>query len=241
MAMTTEETIGGQTSGRGDFARGVNVSDTERVLSAFAGGAFLLYGLSRRTAPAWALAGLGAALAFRGLTGVSYLYRLLGIDRSPHEPGALQGNLGIKVERSIVVDAAPEKVYGLWQNFENLPRFMSHLERVEVLDRTRSRWTVKAPVGMTIKWDAEIINEIPNQLIAWRSVGDSLVRHAGSVRFERAPDGRATLIRVSLQYNPPGGELGHVIARLLGDDADQKVVADLRAFKRAVEAGEFAA
>jgi uncharacterized membrane protein len=232
--------FGGQTTGRGDFARGVNVGDRERVGSAIAGGALLLYGLARRGASGWGLAGLGAALAWRGLSGRCAMYGALGIDRASGE-GTLEGNLGVKVDRSIVVEAPPARIYAVWRNLENLPRFMSHLDTVEVLDRTRSRWTVKTPAGLAVSWDAEIINEIADVLIAWRSVDSPLVRHAGSVHFDRAPDGRATLVRVSLQYDPPGGELGHVILRFLGQNADDQIARDLIDFKRAVEAGELAA
>jgi uncharacterized membrane protein len=234
-------TIGGQTTGRGDFVSGVNVNDGERVVSAVTGGALLLYGLVRGAATGWALAAVGAALAWRGLSGQSYVYRWFGIERAAGATATIEGNLGVKAERSIVVAAPPERIYGVWRNLENLPRFMSHLDRVEVLDRARSRWFVKAPAGITISWEAEIINEIPNQLIAWRSIGPSVVRHAGSVHFDRAPDGRSTSVRVSLQYDPPGGEFGHAVLRLIGENADEQIQRDLIDLKRAVEAGELAA
>jgi uncharacterized membrane protein len=218
----------------------VNVGDRERMASAIGGGALLLYGLSRGAAAGWALAGVGVALAWRGISGSCALYRALGINRAGDE-GTIEGNLGVKVDRSIVVNAPPERIYAVWRNFQNLPRFMSHLQKVEVVDRTRSRWTVKTPAGINIGWDAEIINEIPNELIAWRSVDSMVVRHAGSVHFDRAPDGRSTLLRVSLQYDPPGGELGHAVLRFIGENADGQIAQDLIGFKRAVEAGELAA
>jgi uncharacterized membrane protein len=233
--------IGGQTTGQGHFAGTVNVPDRERAASALAGGGLVLYGLMRGALGGWALAGLGAALAWRGLTGHCGVYQRLGIDRASGDGGTLTGNLGVKVDRSIVVATTPDRVWGIWRNFENLPRFMSHVDKVELLDRTRSRWTVKAPGGLAVTWDAEIINEIPNELIAWRSTRSTLVQHAGSVRFERAPDGRSTTVRVSLQYDPPGGELGHALLRLIGQNADDQVAQDLIAFKRAIEAGELAA
>lgn len=235
------ERIGGQTSGRGDFAAAVNVGDSERVLSAVAGGAALLYGLARGAFGGWALAGLGAALAYRGLTGHCSLYHALGIDRVAHDGRRVTGNLGIKVEQSVLVDAPPERVYGAWRNFANLPRFMSHVERIEELGRTRSRWTVRAPAGMNITWDAEIINDIPNKLIAWRTVDTQLIAHAGSVQFERANDGRGTMVRVSMQYDPPAGEIGHALATALSQDPERQIEQDLQNFKRAMEAGELAA
>jgi uncharacterized membrane protein len=235
------ERIGGQTSGRGDFAAAVNVGDSERVLSAVAGGAALLYGLARGSFGGWTLAGLGAMLAYRGLTGHCNVYQALGIDRSQVDGRRVSGNLGIKVEASAAVNAPPERVYGAWRNFANLPRFMSHVERVEELGRTRSRWTVRAPAGMNVTWDAEIINDVPNQLIAWRTVDTKLVAHAGSVQFDRAHDGRGTMVRVSMQYDPPAGEVGHALATALGQDPERQIEQDLQAFKRAMEAGELAA
>lgn len=235
------ERIGGQTSGRGDFAAAVNVGDGERVLSAVAGGAALLYGLARGALGGWALAGLGAALAYRGLTGHCNVYRMLGIDRAAGDGRRVTGNLGIKVEQSVLVDAPPERVYGAWRNFANLPRFMSHVERVEELGPARSRWTVRAPAGMNVTWDAEIINDIPNKLIAWRTVDTQLIAHAGSVQFDRAHDGRGTMVRVSMQYDPPAGAIGHALATALGQDPERQIEQDLRAFKRALEAGELAA
>ena len=91
---------------------------------------------------------------------------------------------------------------------------------------TRSCWIVKAPAGVRLEWDAEIINDMPNELIAWRSVAGSDVMHAGSVRFEPTAGG-ACIVRVTLQYDPPGGELGHV------DD-------DLASFTTSLERGALA-
>jgi len=245
--MNTGETeprrVGGQTSGR-DFARGANVGDTERMASAVAGGALLLYGLARGARGAlggWALAGLGATLAYRGLTGFCNLYRVLGIDRSSRTgTGEVKGNLGTKVEAAVMVQASPDRVYRVWRRLSNLPRFLSHVERVEELDR-RSRWTIRMPAGMALTWDAEIINDVPGEVIAWRTVDTKLIEHAGSVKFEPAFEGRSTIVRVSMQYAPPAGELGHQLAKALGQDPQKQIEQDLANFKRAMEAGELAA
>jgi uncharacterized membrane protein len=118
---------------------------------------------------------------------------------------------------------------------------MAHLERVEVVGPRRSRWTLRTPAGPTIQWDAEIINEKSNELIAWESIGDPFVASAGSVRFEPTADGRSTHVHVSLHYHPPGGRVGHAVAALFGGDAGHQIDEDLRSFKRAMEAGERAA
>lgn len=233
--------VGGRTGGRGDFASGVNVGDGERVVSVVAGGALLLYGLARGAVGGLALAALGAGLAYRGLVGHSILYRRLGIDRTSHAGGRVRGNLGIKLEQAVVVVAPPERVYGAWRNFSNLSRFMGHVERVEPLAAGRSRWTVRTPAGMKLTWDAEVINDVPNRLIAWRTVDTQLVEHAGSVAFEATPDGRGTVVRVSMQYDSPAGAVGQTVAAALGQDPQRQIEEDLLAFKRAIESGSLAA
>lgn len=232
---------GGRTSGRGDFASGVNVGDTERIVSAVAGGAMLWFGLARGALGGYALAGVGAALAYRGLSGYSVLYRRLGMDRSSHDVGRVQGNLGIRLERAVSVDSTPEHAYRAWRHLPNLARFMSHVERVEDIHGTRSRWTVRTPAGMKVTWDAEITNDVPNKVIAWRTVDTRVVEHAGSVTFDAAPDGRSTIVRVSMQYAPPAGALGHTLVSAFGADPQTQIEQDLVAFKRAMEAGELAA
>ena len=213
----------------------VNVGQTERILSTVAGGALLVFGLSR-SLPGIVIAAVGGALAYRGITGHSLLYERLGI-----EAGARRnvGNLGVKIDESIVVNAPPQRVYDIWRNLENLPRLLSNVERVEVLDRTRSRWSVKGPAGAPIAWDAELINDKPGEIIAWRTTDSTLVNHAGSVTFESA--GQGTRVNVSLQYDPPGGRLGHAVASLVSADAGSQTAHDLQEFKRAVEDGRLAA
>jgi uncharacterized membrane protein len=232
-------------------ATDVNVGDTERWLSAAGGGALILLGatraLTRGSLGGAALAVAGGLLVYRGVTGFCHLYDALGARRAPgrrsESPGhgTIVGNLGVKVDKRITVDAPPERLFALWCNFENLPRFMSHLERVTVTGANRSRWAVRAPAGMTVEWEAEIINERPGELIAWRSIGNPMVDSAGSVRFARTPDGRGTVVDVSLQYNPPGGAVGHAVAWLFGEDAGRQIEDDLERFKRGVETGQLAA
>jgi uncharacterized membrane protein len=165
----------------------------------------------------------------------------LGRKASPETTGrGVVGNRGVKAEKTIVVDAPPNRLFRLWRDLEQLPRFMSHLERVRVTGGNRSRWTVKSPAGAKVEWDAEIINEKPGELIAWQALGHPLIDSAGSVRFERSPDGRGTLVHVSLQYRPPGAEFGHAIAALFGEAAGRQIGHDLDEFKRRVEGGDLA-
>jgi uncharacterized membrane protein len=228
--------------GPGDHMRRVNVGRTERRISTVAGAALAVYGATRGSLGGLALAVLGGALAYRGLTGHCNVYGALGVDTAIGHGEGVRGNLGIKIERSVVVDAPPAGLYRFWRNFENLPRLMTHVERVTVLDASRSRWTIKAAPGVPkIDWEAEIINDVPDQLIAWQSHDNSLVHHAGSVRFEPGSRPGSTVVRVSLQYDPPGGTFGHALASLFGADAGKQVERDLQNFKRAIESGDLAA
>ena len=144
----------------------------------------------------------------------------------------------IPVNKSIVVNAEAEELYQFWHDFENLPRFMRHLESVTVLDGRRSHWKATGPAGTTVEWDAEIIDDRPNELIAWRSVEGADVANAGTVRFRPAPGGRGTEVTVELEYDPPGGVVGKTIAKLFREEPGQQVHDDLRAFKQVMEVGE---
>jgi uncharacterized membrane protein len=148
---------------------------------------------------------------------------------------------GIHVRKSITVNRPPEEVYAFWHDFENLPRFMRHLESVRVTSPGRSHWTAKAPAGKSVEWDAVTTRDVPNELIAWRSDGDADVYNEGEVRFRPAPGGRGTEIHVDLRYEPPGGVIGVVgsrIAKLFRKEPGQEVKDDLLAFKQVMEIGE---
>jgi uncharacterized membrane protein len=131
-----------------------------------------------------------------------------------------------------------EEVYAYWRDFENLPRFMRHLEVVRVIDDRRSHWVARAPAGKTVEWDAEITEDRPNELIAWHSLEGADVHNGGSVRFLRAPGGRGTEVRVEIEYVPPLGKLGSKIAMLWREEPGQQVQDDLRHFKQVMETGE---
>lgn len=144
----------------------------------------------------------------------------------------------VRFEKSIRINASPEDLYAFWHEFQNLARFMRHLEAVRITGERRSHWIAKGPAGVTVEWDAETITDVPNEAIAWRSLEGADVDNRGSVRFERALNGRGTIMRVDIQYGPPGGKLGSVIAGLFGTDPRQQVAEDLRRFKQLVETGE---
>jgi len=144
----------------------------------------------------------------------------------------------IRTKRSLTVNKSPEECYAFWHDFENLPQFMRHLESVTVTNDRRSHWKAKAPAGATVEWDAETTEDQPNELIAWRSTEDADVYNAGKVRFERAPGGRGTEVRIELEYKPPLGKLGSKVAMLFREEPGQQVMDDLRHFKQVMETGE---
>lgn len=207
-----------------------DASDTERLLYAAGGGALALVGLVRRDLPGLALAVLGGGLAYRSLTGSMPFAGKSGID----------ADYSVRVDTSVTINKPASDIYRLWRDFENLPGIMSHLESVTVLGGNYSRWVAKAPMGRTVEWDAEIINEEEDRLIAWRSVEDADVQSAGSVRFEEAPGGRGTEVRVKIEYMPPGGAAGAMVAKLFHEEPSQQVKDDLRRLKQRLEAGEIA-
>lgn len=218
--------------------RGKNVGGKERLLSVAAGAALLGAGLRRRGAARALLMPLGGALVGRGLTGVCPVNRAIGRNTADDDTtspvASVHRGQGIKVERSVIVQRDRTELYAYWRNFENLPRFMRHLHSVQVIDSTRSRWVAKGPAGTHVEWEAEIHNEIPNELIAWRSLPGSDVGNAGSVHFRDVAGG--TEVRVVLSYDPPAGRVGAAIARLFGEEPSHQVESDLERFRDIMEA-----
>ncbi len=179
-----------------------------------------VYGLTRRSPLAAALAVVGGGLAYRAAT---------------EDSGA---GYEINAKKSLTVNRPIEEVYKFWRNLENLPRFMKHLQSVSVTGDTTSHWVATAPVGTTVSWDAEITEDQPPRLIAWHSVGSTAVPNSGVVRFKAAPAMRGTEVTVMLHYSPPAGPAGAAVAKLFGEEPAQQIDDDLRRFKNLMEAGE---
>lgn len=222
-----------------------NLGQAERVASILAGGALGYYGLREALAHhSIAGAGLalaGAALLKRGITGYCEFYRALGVDRLSGRPGAnasISYRHGIRIDRSVTINVSRETVYSFWRKLENLPSFSRHVRAVKTRDNTHSHWVMDGPAGQLIEWDAEIINDIPNELLAWRSLPGASIDNAGAIRFDHATAGRGTKVTVSLQYNPPGGKLGAVFAKLLGKNPESEVESELCRLKSILETGE---
>jgi uncharacterized membrane protein len=148
------------------------------------------------------------------------------------------GDRGIHARASCIVNREPDEVYSFWRNFENFPRFMRHVEAVQDLGDGRYHWVATGPAGMSVEWDAMMVADDPGRVITWRSLENSDVDNAGAVRFERAPGGRGTIVRVNIEYNPVGGVLGAAVAKLFGEEPEQQMDDDLRRFKQILEIGE---
>jgi uncharacterized membrane protein len=218
-----------------------NIGKVERGASVMAGILLIFHGLRQRSKAGIAMAVAGGEFLRRGITGFSYAYQAVGMRTAEKGQGkqiSVPYELGVRVDRAVTVNKPREEVYRFWRNLENLPKFMQHIETVRAIDDCRSHWSVKGPAGRTAEWDAEIINDVVNELIGWRSMPGSTVANAGSVRFEDAAGGRGTEVKVSLQYDPPGGTVGALVAKLFHQEPTQQIAEDLRRFKMMLETGE---
>lgn len=213
----------------------VNVGQMERVASVLGGAGMVMLALTRPSRASFLAALSGGYLLYRGFSGNCLVYEAVGIQRA-----GTNGRAGIKVERSLTVYRPREEVYRFWRNFENFPRFMKHLESVKESENGRSHWVAKAPLDMTVEWDAEMTEERENELISWRSLPGSEIENSGTVRFKDAPGGRGTEVQVMMKYNPPGGSASAAFAKLFGKEPNQQVREDLGRFKEVIETGETA-
>jgi uncharacterized membrane protein len=217
-----------------------NVSDKERIASLLGGGALMGWGINKGSWTGYLAAAAGTALAWRGATGHCDVYAALGLNSKKRSGRnvSVPYELGIRVDKAITVDKPREEVYRFWRNFENLGNFMQHIESVKEIDNKHSHWVAKAPAGISVQWDAEVINEKENELIGWRSLPGADVPNAGSVQFTDHPAGRGTIVKIELQYDPPGGNVGQMFAKLIGQDPEAQIEGDLRRFKQLMETGE---
>ena len=208
------------------------MSDAERWASIIGGSAMVLFGLQQRSLRGVLTAITGGGLAYHGIKGEKSL---------PHAVGEAVGiNQPIRVEKTVTINKPAAELYNFWHNFENLPQFMKHLQSVRVLDLRKSHWVTKAPMGQTVEWDADIIDDRPNELIAWASVEGADVDNSGFVRFKPAPADRGTEVKVVLEYNIPGGAVAAALAKLFGEEPEQQIGDELSRFKQLMEAGEIA-
>lgn len=146
----------------------------------------------------------------------------------------------IAVTSSVTINSTPAELYRFWRGLENLPLFMEHLESVSHVSGQVSHWVAKAPAGTCVEWDAEIVEDVPERRIGWRTLPGSQVTHEGMVSFEPAAAGRGTVVRIEMLYCPPAGKVGMRIARLFGEEPALQIDDDLRHLKQLLETGEVA-
>jgi uncharacterized protein YndB with AHSA1/START domain len=159
--------------------------------------------------------------AIGAVAGVAMLDAYAGVRRS-------RATLGEPVRHGLTINRKPDELYAIWKNLDRLPQFMTWVESVRNLGNGRSHWKVKTPVGKTIEWDAEIVEDVPGHRIAWRSLPGASVPSFGQITFIAAPGGRGTEVLLEMQVAAP---LGKTIA-----GAEAK--GDLRRFKQVMETGE---
>jgi uncharacterized membrane protein len=177
------------------------------------------------------------AFATANVLGVTAL-DVLGAQLLSEGAAATAGAGPVHAVTTLVINRPAEELYRHWHDFENLPRFMHHLEAVRVTGEGRSHWVAKAPAGMSVEWDAVVTEDVPNERIAWRSLEGADVENSGSISFEEAVGGRGTIVRIELTYSPPGGVVGKWAARLFGEEPERQALSDLRRFKQLMETGE---
>ena len=179
--------------------------------------------------------------ALAGVTAIdAYCAAQLSRQRNgPRRPATRPRQLNaVHVRKSFTINRQPDVVYSFWRKLENLPRFMRHLESVTIIDERRSHWRAKAPAGFVVEWDAEIVEEQPNERISWRSLEGATVPNRGTVRFVPAPGARGTEVHVDLEYTVPGGRFTAVFAKLFGEEPEQQSADDLKRLKQLLDAGE---
>ena len=202
--------------------------DVSRWASLIGGGAMVLLGLRQRSLRGALTAIAGGTLAYQAAKSPGGITEALGMNKA------------IKVEKTVTINKPKEELYRFWRKFENLPHFMKHLKSVTVLSDKRSHWVANAPMGASVEWDADIIEDRENEFISWASVEGADVDNSGFVRFKPAPGDRGTEVKVVIEYAPPGGVVASALAKLFGEEPEQQIGDELRRFKMLMEAGDIA-
>jgi uncharacterized membrane protein len=142
------------------------------------------------------------------------------------------------VGRTVTINKPRAELYAFWRDFRNLARFLENIERVDVGDDRRSHWVISAPAGRTVEWDSQITEDEPDRLIAWESLDGGDIKNAGRIEFRDAAPGRGTEITATIVYDPPGGDVGKLVAKLFQKEPKIQARRDLRRFKQLMETGE---
>lgn len=171
----------------------------------------------------------GAAILLRAIANRSFA-RMIGWGASAED--------GFMVQKTLQVYAEPDEVYAAWRALENFPSFMTHIREITPVEGGRRyRWTVDGPAGVPVSWESEITADIPNELLAWRTVPGSPVQSTGVVQFEPSKYG-GTRIHVRMSYRPPANAAGHAAAVVFGKDPRRQIDDDLMRLKSLLETGK---
>lgn len=215
------------------------LGEAERILSVVAGGLLAGLGVRRGGALGWAAGLTGAVLITRGLSGMAPVRRALRASPLEDQEARRRGwKSAAAVSWAVTIDRPRQELYAFWRDFSNLPAIMENVENVEVIDETHSAWSVKGPAGISFTWNARVTEDIPGQRIAWTSDENARVRNTGWVEFRDAPHDRGTEVRALILYEPPAGQAGRAVAKLLHREPGVQMRRDLRRFKQLMEAGE---
>jgi uncharacterized membrane protein len=204
-----------------------NWAPATRLLMGVLGGLMALQGTRTKGKAGAGLSALGLGLLARAITNLP----------AQSLVGAGPSRRAIDIQKTVRVNAPIDQVWALWSNFEQFPRFMSHLREVRRIGESRSHWVAAGPARIPVEWDAIVTEWRPKEAIAWRSVEGSSVETAGRVRFRPTGDGH-TEIDVHMSYIPPGGAVGHAIASLFGSDPKRAMDEDLVRLKSLLEEGK---
>lgn len=241
---TAPKPVPADASGRG----GMNANETERIASVVGGGVLALYGLKRGGVAGTLLTGVGATLVYRGVTGHWPVLGTLdgGAGRGIH--AGVDDEIAVRVSRTTVIARQRDEVYRVWRDFTGLPRFMEHLEQVGILPDGRSHWIARGPGGVQSEWDAELTDDRSGERIAWRTAPGADAPHRAEITFEDVHGG-GTEVRLTVEYEAPGGRLGRMFAehapagalgravqRLLGFTPEQMVGRALERLRAEMEA-----
>lgn len=222
-----------------------NIGQGQRLLSILAGLGFVIRGLQRPSVFGVILGMTGISLVYRGACGYCPAFAAMGIATNGDDPKTnrlgrdkVNAARATKIRRTIVINRPPAELYRFWRSFDNLPRVMSHLQSVFVINDRLSYWVGQTLVGgPTVEWDAEVVNDIENERIEWRSLADADLDHTGSVELAPCVDGQSTKLTLTLHYALPAGMLGVAVAEIFGEDPEDKLAQDLQRFKERMEEG----
>jgi uncharacterized membrane protein len=194
----------------------------DRTMALLAG-ALALYGVARRGPLGFAARTLGAGM----------LWSELRQPTAAAAPAGRERRRTVDIQKTLFIEAPPDQVYEFWTDYENFPLFMSNVHEVRDLGGGRSHWVVRGPGGVPIEWDAVLTEQVPGEILAWRSRPGSMLENAGAIRFR--PEGQGTRVDLRLCYSPPIGGAGRAVAQLLGADPRAKLNEDLGRLKSLLE------